>query len=155
MVSGKEFIEICFHIRLFSLIVVFWCPSWCWFVVDCCSAGQEHSFQAFGERRSNQQKSWQHILLHGRRHTAHSSDLPTLGDSSPIILADRYRPCHQALGTHPPTTEDCRLPGCHRAEDLARPQKHRTQKKKKKKTGIFCKSKWSKVPSSVLLPFKE
>ena len=71
--------------------------------------------------------------LWGANSLAHSSDLPTPGDSTPTVLARRHWSGHQALlGASCRTTADGGLRSTHRPEDLARPS-HRTQKKKKKK----------------------
>ena len=72
------------------------------------------------------------MWLWGANPWAHSSDLPTPGDSTPTVLARRHWSGHQALGASCQTTADGGLPSSHRPEDLAR-SSHRTQKKKKKK----------------------
>ena len=59
---------------------------------------------------------------------AHSSDLPTPGDSTPTVLARRHWSGHQALGASSRTTADGGLPSSHQPEDLAR-SSHQTQKK--------------------------
>ena len=71
------------------------------------------------------------MWLWGANPWAHSSDLPTPGDSTPTVLARRHWSGHQALGASCRTTADGGLPSSHRPEDLAR-SSHRTQKKKKK-----------------------
>ena len=60
---------------------------------------------------------------------AHSSDLPTPGDSTPTVLARRLCSGHQALGESCQTPADSGLPSSHLSEDLAR-SSHLTQKKK-------------------------
>ena len=69
------------------------------------------------------------MWLWGANPWAHSSDLPTPGDSTPTVLARRHLSGHQALGASCRTTADGGLPSSHRPEDLAR-SSHRTQKKK-------------------------
>ena len=70
------------------------------------------------------------MWLWGANPWAHSSDLPTPGDSMPTVLARRHWSGHQALGASYQTTADGGLPSSHRPEDLAQ-SSHRTQKKKK------------------------
>ena len=76
---------------------------------------------------------------------AHSSDLPTPGDSTPSVLARR----HQALGASCRTTADSGLPSSHRPEDLARPS-HQAPKKKKKKKKKKTKKKEKKKKIHIL-----
>ena len=71
------------------------------------------------------------MWLGGANPWAHSSDLPTPGDSTPTVLARRHWSRHQALGASCRTTADSGLPSGHWPEDLAW-SSHRTQKKKKK-----------------------
>ena len=70
------------------------------------------------------------MWLQGANSWAHSSDLSTLEDSRPTVLARRHWSGHQALGASCRTTADGGLPSSHRPEDLAQ-SSHRTQKKKK------------------------
>ena len=72
------------------------------------------------------------MWLWGANPWAHSSDLPTPGDSTPTVLARRHWSGHQALGASCRTTADGGLPSSYRPEDLAW-SSHQTQKKKKKK----------------------
>ena len=74
------------------------------------------------------------MWLWGANPWAHSSDLPTPGDSTPTVLARRHWSEHQALGASCRTTADGGLPSSHPPEDLAQ-SSHRTQKKKKKGQG--------------------
>ena len=69
------------------------------------------------------------MWLRGANSWAHSSDLPTPGDSTPTVLARRHWSGHQALGASCRTTADGGLPSSHRPEDLAQ-SSHRTQKKR-------------------------
>ena len=69
------------------------------------------------------------MWLWGANSWAHSSDLPTPGDSTPTVLARRHWSGHQALGASCRTTADGRLSSSHRLEDLVR-SSHRMQKKK-------------------------
>ena len=71
------------------------------------------------------------MWLWGANSWAHSSDVPTPGDSTPTVLARRHWSGHQALGASCRTTADGRLPSSQRPQDLAW-SSHRTQKKKKK-----------------------
>ena len=75
------------------------------------------------------------MWLWGANSWAHSSDLPTPGDSTPTVLARRHWSGHQALGASCRTTADGGLPSSHRPEDLAR-SSHLTQKKKRKTTWL-------------------
>ena len=66
------------------------------------------------------------MWLWGANPWAHSSHLPTPGDSTPTVLARRHWSGHQTLGASCWTTADGGLPSSHRREDLARPW-HRTR----------------------------
>ena len=68
------------------------------------------------------------MWLWGANSWAHSSDLPTPGDSTPTVLARRHWSGHQALGAGCRTTADSRLPSSHWPANLAR-LSHGIQKK--------------------------
>ena len=91
------------------------------------------------------------MWLWGANPWAHSSDLPTPGDSTPTVLARRHWSGHQALGASCRTTADGGLPNSHRPEDLAR-SSHRTQKKKKKTLLTPCLLRTSTAGRAARLP---